>query len=86
LGPRLTIALGATAAYSLCGKSVKILATRGTLLQSQLGGPVFVTVHPSSLLRQKDAAARHRDYAAFVAGLLRVKEIWLGEESSRTGG
>jgi DNA polymerase len=80
LHPTLTVALGATAAYSLFGKSIAIRASRRMVLQSALAGPVFVTVHPSSLLRQTDAAARRREYGEFVGDLRRLKEIWQDEQ------
>jgi DNA polymerase len=81
LHPKLTIALGATAAYSLFGKTIGIRATRGTILQSELAGPAFVTVHPSSLLRQPDASSRRREYRDFVADLQRLRQIWQARSS-----
>ena len=80
LRPRLTVALGATAAYSLFGKTTGVRANRGMILRSEFAGPVFVTVHPSSLLRQKDAAARQRDYADFIADLRHLKKILRSDE------
>jgi DNA polymerase len=68
IDPELVVALGATAAQSVFGKAMPIGANRGRPIP--LGGRhVLVTVHPSFLLRQPDEAARHREYAAFVADL-----------------
>jgi uracil-DNA glycosylase len=59
VGPRVLVAMGATAAYSLLGKATPIGANRGRLLESRLfAPPVFVTTHPSSVLRERDRAAR----------------------------
>lgn len=66
--PRLLVALGATAAASLLGREFRISLHRGQVVDSPLG-PVLVTVHPSSVLRAQDDAARHLQMAAFVEDL-----------------
>ena len=78
LEPRLVVALGATAAQSLAGKPVPILANRGGTLTLANGLLVFITVHPSSLLRAPDEAARHMAYAAFVKDLTAVGALAAG--------
>ena len=75
LKPRLTIALGATAVRSLTGKSASVLSVRGQVLGSAIAGPVFVTVHPSFLLRLPDEASQRTEYARFVADLKAAREI-----------
>jgi len=67
--PRVVVALGATAASSLYGSSVKVLRDRGTLLETPVGRLATVTVHPSSILRAPDGRARKTAYEAFVADL-----------------
>jgi DNA polymerase len=71
LAPRLTVALGATAARSLFGKAVTISAMRGQPHAIPDGGEGWVTVHPSFLLRVRDD--REAEYARFVEDLVRVK-------------
>ena len=66
--PRIVVCLGATAAQSLLGPSVKVTQVRGTFVDSDLPARVFVTVHPSSILRG-DPEDRERAFAAFVADL-----------------
>jgi uracil-DNA glycosylase len=39
------------------------------------GQTVFVTVHPSFLLRVPDAAAKAREYAAFVQDLKAIRTL-----------
>jgi uracil-DNA glycosylase family protein len=66
--PRLIVALGATAARALLGRTTPIERNRGRLLERAGGGRVLITVHPSALLRLPDeykAAA----YRRFVADL-----------------
>ncbi len=79
LRPKLTVALGATAVRSLTGKSASVLSVRGTVLNSTLAGPVFVTVHPSFLLRLQDEASQKREYERFVADLSAIRQIAAGE-------
>jgi DNA polymerase len=67
--PRLLVALGATAAYALTGRKVAVTRERARVTGGADGVPVFVTVHPSYLLRLPEAAAKLREYAAFVADL-----------------
>ncbi len=74
LRPQLIVALGATAAQALVGRPVPIGANRGKLLEAARALRVFVTVHPSSLLRQPDEATRREAFALFVADLRAVKE------------
>lgn len=63
------VALGATAARSLTGRPVTIGKVRGQALALADGTRLFVTVHPSSLLRMDDDAQRHAAYRAFVDDL-----------------
>ncbi len=75
LRPKLVIALGASAIRSLTGQSASVLATRGKILSSPSAGPVFVTVHPSFLLRLPDEASQRAEYARFVEDLRAAKAI-----------
>lgn len=67
--PRLTMALGATAARSVFGRPVTIAKMRGHVHEVEDWGPAIVTVHPSALLRVRDDADRAGMYDAFVADL-----------------
>jgi uracil-DNA glycosylase len=70
--PKLTVALGATAARALTGRDVTISRVRGGIVQLREGVPGFVTVHPSFLLRLPDEASKAREYARFVDDLRQV--------------
>jgi DNA polymerase len=67
--PIAVVALGATAARSLLGRTVTITKLRGRMLQLADGTAAFVTVHPSFLLRIEDDADKQREYDKFVADL-----------------
>ena len=72
--PALTVALGATAARSLTGKTVTISKVRDAPLMLADGSECWVTVHPSFLLRLPDEAARRTERAKFVADLARIRD------------
>jgi uracil-DNA glycosylase family protein len=67
--PRVVVALGATAAQSLLGKDFRVTKQRGEPVDSPLTEHVVATVHPSSILRQRDEAARRAELAALVDDL-----------------
>jgi DNA polymerase len=73
--PRIVVALGATAAQSLLGKDFRVTRQRGQVLDSPLADHVVATVHPSSILRQRDDDARRAELAAFVADLRVVAKL-----------
>jgi DNA polymerase len=71
--PAVTVALGATAARSLIGKTVTISKVREAPLTLADGGECWVTVHPSFLLRIPEQERRHEQRALFVRDLRRIK-------------
>lgn len=62
LKPRVLVALGGTAAKALLGPAVRVLRDRGKAMSSELCERTVVSVHPSSLLRAPDEAARAEAY------------------------
>jgi DNA polymerase len=70
--PRTLVCLGATAAQALLGKSFRVSTERGARVSSPLAPIVIATVHPSSILRAPDEAARRDEMARFVADLKKV--------------
>jgi DNA polymerase len=67
--PELTVALGVTAARSVCGRPVTISKVRGSVLSLADGSQVIVTIHPSALLRMPDEATKAAEYRRFVQDL-----------------
>jgi DNA polymerase len=70
--PRLVLAMGASAARGLLGKTVSITKARGRPMELDDGTELWVTAHPSYLLRL-DGAAREEQAALFAADLAAVK-------------
>ena len=71
--PPVTVALGATAARSVLGKTVTIGAVRGSPLPLEGGGECWVTVHPSFLLRIPEPERKREERARFVDDLKRIR-------------
>jgi DNA polymerase len=71
--PPVTVALGATAARSLLGKTVTISKVRGSPLALEDGTECWVTTHPSALLRVPEPERRREARALFVD---EMKRIW----------
>ena len=63
---RTVVALGATAAQSLLGRTVTIGKERGRFQPYSPDRHLFVTVHPSFLLRVPDERAQAMEYRRFV--------------------
>jgi len=63
--PGLIVALGATALESLTGNRKGLLKRRSTVEAAEDGTPVFITVHPSFLLRLPDRAQQAEERALF---------------------
>ena len=72
--PRLTVALGATAARSLFGRVVTITKLRGRRQELADGSECWVTAHPSFLLRMPDPERRREERKLFVADLKRIRK------------
>lgn len=67
--PHFVVALGATAAFALMGRTVVLARERGRLLHWSDGRAGMATIHPSAILRSSDDAARREMFAHFVDDL-----------------
>ena len=71
--PRVLVALGATAAYSLLHEKVAIATAREADNPRHASGTrVYVTYHPAAILRARDSQTQQTLYEAFVADLRRA--------------
>jgi uracil-DNA glycosylase len=77
--PVAIVALGATAARSVLGRSVTITKARRQTLRLPDGTAAFVTIHPSYLLRIEDEADKQREYDNFVADLRPAARVLANE-------
>ncbi len=75
LQPDLAIALGATAALSLLGRTVAVTRERGNVITREDGLRVFLTIHPSFILRIPDPADKDAERARFLADMKAVKSL-----------
>ena len=78
LKPKLVLALGASAARSLLGRTVSLAATRGRPQILEDGSELWITAHPSYLLRLDGTAAQEQEtlfQADLKAVALRLAEI-----------
>lgn len=71
--PGLIVALGATALYTMMGRSVGLTKQRGELLETVEGTPLLVTVYPSYLLRIRDRDDAAKARRLLVSDLARIK-------------
>jgi uracil-DNA glycosylase family protein len=67
--PQVLVCLGATAAQSLLGRSVRVTVDRGKDLPTPLAPHAVVTIHPSAVLRQRTSADRGRELKRLTADL-----------------
>lgn len=67
--PTLLVTLGATAAKALLGSSFRVTEHRGELVDWPDGPPLLPTVHPSSVLRERDDERRAAAFDELVADL-----------------
>ena len=70
----MLVCLGAVAAQALLGSKVRVTKDRGKPLDADLARVVLVTIHPSAILRERDAPAREEAFQGFVADLKVVAE------------
>lgn len=75
--PQVLVAMGATAAQALLGKSVRVTQDHGRFLASNYAPYATVTLHPSAILRAQTEEERQRamdvlvDDLRMIAGVLR---------------
>jgi uracil-DNA glycosylase family 4 len=73
--PDLVVALGATAAQSLLGKPVAVTKMRGDLIEREDGLRIFLTIHPSFILRIREPKDRQAERERFLADIRKVKKL-----------
>ena len=80
--PELIVALGATGARAVMGRTVTIGKLRGQALSLDDGTRAVITIHPSALLRTQDDDERHAAYAAFVKDLKVGAKLVFGKKKA----
>lgn len=73
--PRVIACLGVTAAQSAFIKTIRLNDLRGRPWSTPIVSNVFVTIHPSAILRHPEAAQREEEYHRFVEDLRQIKQF-----------
>lgn len=73
--PDVIVCLGAIAAKAILGSRFGLMKQRGQWQEGDDGVRVLATVHPSYVLRQRDAEARRVAYAQFVGDLAPLADL-----------
>jgi uracil-DNA glycosylase len=73
--PHLAVALGATAALSLLGKATPVMKMRGQVIEREDGLRVFITIHPSFILRIREPADKEAERERFLQDMKQVKRL-----------
>ena len=72
--PKVTVALGATAARSIFGKVMAVGKSRGSPLALPDGREGWVTIHPSYILRIQEGSDSAAEFAQFVDDLRLIRQ------------
>jgi uracil-DNA glycosylase len=70
--PKVVVCLGATAAQSVLGRSVRVSQERGRFIPMN-SREVIITPHPSAILRLRESSEREEEYKRLVAEMKRVR-------------
>jgi DNA polymerase len=74
--PRVVVAMGTTAIQSLLGRTASITSLRGKPIELDDGSLLYVTIHPSYLLRiREDEASFRAQERAFDADLRKIRAL-----------
>ena len=73
--PKLIVAMGATALFALTDMRQKLEDIRSEPIAMEEGRTLFVTVHPSYLLRIPDEGLKREEFARFREDLASVKRL-----------
>ena len=74
IAPRVIVCLGTTAVQSLLGPGITIASAKGRTFESAYG-PVIITRHPSSVLRERESAGRQAAFQELVRDLRRAVDV-----------
>ena len=73
--PDLAVALGTTAALSLLDKAIPVTKMRGQVIEREDGLRVFITIHPSFILRIQVPAEKQAERERFLRDMKEVRRL-----------
>jgi uracil-DNA glycosylase family protein len=71
--PTIVVCLGVTATQSILGRPIRLADERGKFRASESGHEVFVTIHPSAVLRHPTREQQKLEYERLVSDLMLVQ-------------
>ena len=71
--PKIVVCMGATAAQSVLGKSVRVTKERGKFIESDSGPITFITIHPSAIYHQREKDEQEKEYRRFASEIRQVQ-------------
>ncbi|MBX4866714.1 UdgX family uracil-DNA binding protein [Rhizobium bangladeshense] len=83
--PKLIIAMGATALAALTDVKERLQDVRGKAMAIEGGRTLFVTVHPSYLLRIPDERLKAEEMARFRVDMLKIQRLMASVEQIDSG-
>lgn len=75
--PAVVVAMGATAAQAILGRTFRLTEHRGEVVADAAGHAVIATLHPSAILRMDDETRRAAERAAFTDDLRHAASLAL---------
>jgi DNA polymerase len=73
--PKAIVLLGATAARSLLGSSIRITRDAGKILATRYAEHTVISVHPSFILRSQDEQQSRAIFERLVSDLMSVRQF-----------
>ena len=73
--PKAIVLLGATAARSLLGSSIRITRDAGKILATHYAEHTVISVHPSFILRSQDEQQSRAIFDRLVSDLISVRQF-----------
>lgn len=67
--PKILVCLGASAAQSVFGKTMKVKDSQGKVFKTSLCDHTIILPHPSAILRMPDQAEREKMHHEFITGI-----------------
>lgn len=77
--PKLIVAMGATAYFALTGEKTRLSDVRGHIRPMDQGRKLFVTVHPSFLLRIPEEARKASELSRFREEMAVIRQLIEGQ-------
>lgn len=72
--PAMIVCLGVTAAQAMLGRTIRLNVDGGKFHENVQGSLIYITMHPSSVLRHPDKGERAAQYARLVEHFKQIRQ------------